>query len=121
MRRTISYFDPIGSRKRLAFSSYRHIPNYERSMEQVEAERDRMLDLILGASGSDATPEGVLSEISRIASEICVSFDEALYLRWRYCRDQQDARERIAALRARIRASGAQYDPLEAPEPSLRH
>ena len=107
MRRTLSYFDPARPRRRPAFSGYRHIPNYKKAMELVEVERDRMLDLVMRASGGDATPEGVASEIARLASEICVSFDEALYLRWRYCRDQQDARERIAALRARIGVGGA--------------
>jgi hypothetical protein len=107
MRRTLDYFNPAGPQKRPAFSGYRHIPNYVKSMELVEAERDKMLDLVLKVSGCDATRDRVVAEIARNAAGMCVSFDEALYLRWRYCRDQQEARERIAALRARIGAGGA--------------
>lgn len=118
MRRTLNHFDPAGPKRRPAFSAYRHIPRYAETMERVEAERDQMLGLIAEASGG-TNLELVVSEIARNATDNCVSFDEALYLRWRYCREQQDARERIAALRVRIGAGSAQGTP-EAPELFLR-
>jgi hypothetical protein len=113
MRTTLKHFDPAGPKRRPAFSAYRHIPRYVETMERVEAERDQMLGFVAAATG------GAPLEIARNAADNCVSFDEALYLRWRYCRKQQDARERIAALRVRIGAGSAQGTP-EAPELSLR-
>ena len=106
MRKNFMLRGAAGPKKSLAFSKYRHIPKYEESMALVTAERDRMLDLIHEASSGESTPEGLIAEIARNAADMCVSFDEALYLRWRYCRDQMNARQRIAALRDRIGAGG---------------
>lgn len=91
--------------RRPAFSSYRHIPNYRKTMERVEAEREQMLAFILAVSGEQTSVNQVISEIASSASSLSVSFDEALFFKWRYCRNLHEACERIAARRPKCTPS----------------
>lgn len=89
----------IPQARRPAFSSYRHIPHYRKTMERVEAEREQMLAFILETSDKATSVDQVVAEIASSASSLSVSFDEALFFKWRYCRNLHEACERIAALR----------------------
>lgn len=84
--------------RRPAYSSYRHIPNYRETMERVELERDQMLAFISSVSGDHISVDHVVAEIASSASSLCVSFDEALFFKWRYWRNFHEACEQAAAL-----------------------
>lgn len=84
--------------RRPAFGGYRRIPHYTETMRCVEAERDQMISFISSVSGERKSVEQIVSEIASSASSLCVSFDEALFFKWRYWRNFNEACKQAATL-----------------------
>jgi len=83
--------------KAVTWSSYRKIPHYEKTMEQISAQREEILLFIarILMPQPDLQLEKVKGEVADLASKLCIPFDEALYYRWHYCQKLYRATERI--------------------------
>lgn len=86
--------------KAVTWSSYRKIPHYEKTMEQISAQREEILLFIarILMPQSDLQLEEVKGEIAEMAGKLCIPFDEALYYRWQYCQKLYRATERIKTI-----------------------
>jgi hypothetical protein len=99
------FWNPLVSSRRPPFNQYRHIPNYQKTMERVASERDQMLAFLLTVSDEHTTLEQLVTEIGRSATALRVSFDEALFFKWRYFQNLQKACEMIEDTRLEYVAS----------------
>jgi predicted O-linked N-acetylglucosamine transferase (SPINDLY family) len=75
----------------MQWKSYRHIPHYQKTLTKVKNERNEMLALVLQISSDHTDLQQVVNEIAQTANNLSVSFDEALFYKWRYYKNLQNA------------------------------
>ncbi|HSK74452.1 MAG TPA: hypothetical protein VK892_22315 [Pyrinomonadaceae bacterium] len=84
--------------KIITWSSYRKIPNYEKTLEKISSQRNEIILFIAQTLMTQPNPEQVKLEVAELAGKLSVSFDEALYYKWSYCQKIHQATEKIKAV-----------------------
>ncbi len=84
--------------KVITWSSYRKIPDYEKTINHIASCRDEILLFIAETLMSTHDLEEVKVEVAELAGKLAISFDDALYYRWNYCQKLHQATEKIKAV-----------------------
>jgi hypothetical protein len=84
--------------KVITWSSYRKIPDYEKTIEDIASRRAEILLFIAEVLMPSPDLEAAKIEVAELAGKLSIPFDDALYYRWNYCQKLYDATERIKAV-----------------------
>lgn len=81
--------------KKITWSKYRKIPNYDKTINHVSNYRNEIILFIAEILNHSDDLEKVKSEVAESAIKLAISFDEALYYRWQYCFNLHKVTEQI--------------------------
>lgn len=84
--------------KIITWSSYRKIPDYEKTLESIASQRNEILLFIAQTLMAQPNVDLAKSEVEQIAGKLSIPFDEALYYKWNYCQKLHRATERIKTI-----------------------
>lgn len=84
--------------KVITWSSYRKIPDYEKTINHIASCRDEILLFIAETLMLLPNLEEAKIEVAELAGKLAVPFDDALYYRWNYCQKLHQATEKIKAV-----------------------
>lgn len=84
--------------KVVTWSSYRKIPDYQKTLEKISSQRDEILLFIAQTLMAQPNLEEIKIEIADLAGKLSIPFDEALYYKWNYCQKLHQATEKMKAI-----------------------